>query len=862
MKHHPVAVSMWSIFCCTFMSPAVPRDMALVDLLRVEGIGHVAFDPAGNRVVFERIPGYGSRANYGVEITEPRYSGQLYVVELNRESPPRPLVDRGQETYEGMWMAGFSPKGSRLAVAWLENGTAHMGAYDFETNTLVKFPFTPDLGFLTFTALDPVWLSEDELVMAALPPGQQPIMTGTRQAAARSLAHEWEEAWRGSKPTASVIRSYAGTPPHAMQSGTLLRISARTGAITPLAEGRFLDLMVSADKRLLVASQIGERRQYDATKTQDGSNGLVGFYRHEAVIFDLTVRQAPASLCPGLDVADGSFVWNTGSDGLTFFAWPEGQSRNNGVFYLVNAAHRRCRAIPHVGLDLITSDFRVGPRQAVPFAAGLAVPARRASDPKAAPAFTETWNDSRRSDWYWLESGSTSRNLTSALNDVSTTLVSATRQALYLQAGGNLWRITPRGAAVALTATSAERVDTAFLVQDSIVVQFAGKSRAVWILDMPSGEIRHRIDLAQHPGSIIEAIAPQSGAVVLREKDDVAQRLTLVQRGGQKHDIWTYNAHLANVQMPRRVVLHYTVAEGRQMSAAVYLPNDLIPARRVPTIVNVYPGLQSNHEWDNPSPYDIQLYTSLGYAVLYPDAPEELLRTADRNPLGGWSSLVLPAVDALIREGYADRNRFSAYGMSQGSWSVLALISQTTRFKAAISAFGTTDFISAYGTLPMLERLWPDDLLAAGDSYRFEHGYPSIGAPPWDDPRGYLLASPLFGIKQIETPVLLEKSDFDAVGAMEEFDQMFSAMLRLRKEAQYVRYWGEGHGVSSPANIIDEWSRELSWLDKYLDISRDSEGHLVYDGDTAKSRRSSPSWSPERFRELTWFFGSKDQAHQ
>mgnify|MGYP002814895953 CR=1 FL=1 len=31
-----------------------------------------------------------------------------------------------------------------------------------------------------------------------------------------------------------------------------------------------------------------------------------------------------------------------------------------------------------------------------------------------------------------------------------------------------------------------------------------------------------------------------------------------------------------------------------------------------------------------------------------------------------------------------------------------------------------------------------------------------------------------------------------------------------------VRYWGEGHGIRSPANIRDMWRRMFEWYDRYL----------------------------------------------
>ena len=50
--------------------------------------------------------------------------------------------------------------------------------------------------------------------------------------------------------------------------------------------------------------------------------------------------------------------------------------------------------------------------------------------------------------------------------------------------------------------------------------------------------------------------------------------------------------------------------------------------------------------------------------------------------------------------------------------------------------------------------------------------------------------------------------------AMEQFDEMYSALLRAGKDARYVRYWGEGHGPSSPANIRDMWTRFDAFMEQ------------------------------------------------
>jgi len=54
---------------------------------------------------------------------------------------------------------------------------------------------------------------------------------------------------------------------------------------------------------------------------------------------------------------------------------------------------------------------------------------------------------------------------------------------------------------------------------------------------------------------------------------------------------------------------------------------------------------------------------------------------------------------------------------------------------------------------------------------------------------------------------------------------MFTALYRLNKDAVLVRYWGEGHVLTSPANIQDYWHRIFDWYDQHLGrISRAGSG--------------------------------------
>jgi Prolyl oligopeptidase family len=72
---------------------------------------------------------------------------------------------------------------------------------------------------------------------------------------------------------------------------------------------------------------------------------------------------------------------------------------------------------------------------------------------------------------------------------------------------------------------------------------------------------------------------------------------------------------------------------------------------------------------------------------------------------------------------------------------------------------------------------------------------------------------------------------------VQQAEEFYTALERLGKRSRLVKYFGDDHVLQSPANIKDSWRQVLSWFDEYCDVTRDSEGSLVFDGDRVRSRR-------------------------
>jgi dipeptidyl aminopeptidase/acylaminoacyl peptidase len=176
---------------------------------------------------------------------------------------------------------------------------------------------------------------------------------------------------------------------------------------------------------------------------------------------------------------------------------------------------------------------------------------------------------------------------------------------------------------------------------------------------------------------------------------------------------------------------------------------------------------------------------------------------------------LIRAAENAVAKGYVDPKRWAIMGHSYGGYGTNSVITQTSRFKAAISMDGPSNLTSGYGIGMNQNKAY-----AVPEGLNFgalwsEGGQGRMGVPPWRDPQRYIDNSPLFWAHQITTPLMLIHGDLDFVN-VNEAEQLFAALHRDGKDVQLVRYWGEGHVYTSPGNIIDMWNRIFEFLDQNL----------------------------------------------
>ena len=245
----------------------------------------------------------------------------------------------------------------------------------------------------------------------------------------------------------------------------------------------------------------------------------------------------------------------------------------------------------------------------------------------------------------------------------------------------------------------------------------------------------------------------------------------------------------------------YKSADGTEIEAALLKPSALSP-QPYPAVILVHGG--PTGRWaDNFEPWG-QLLAARGYAVLYPNVRGSTgyghhfveMNRADWG--GGDFADVMAGADWLVARGIADPNRLGIGGWSYGGYMAAWAVTQTPRFKAAVSGAPVIDLASEFGT---------ED----GSAYD-EWFY----GTPYEKLDGFLKSSPMTFVKKVRTPTLLLQGEADTTDPIGQSQQFYRGLKRYGVESDLVLYPREPHGLREDKHLIDRLTRILAWYDKYL----------------------------------------------
>ena len=164
---------------------------------------------------------------------------------------------------------------------------------------------------------------------------------------------------------------------------------------------------------------------------------------------------------------------------------------------------------------------------------------------------------------------------------------------------------------------------------------------------------------------------------------------------------------------------------------------------------------------------------------------------------------ILTGVDALIADGIADPDHLVVGGYSYGGYMTDWLITQTTRFKAAVTGAGAIEHAAN----------WGNDDLTFDDAWY-------LGGAPWEQPENYWHEAALFQMDKVKTPTHIVGGQSDVRVSYFEDVLLERALQRLNVPHTFLAFPGEGHGLDkNPWHGYIKVRDELRWLDKYAPLT-------------------------------------------
>jgi dipeptidyl aminopeptidase/acylaminoacyl peptidase len=279
----------------------------------------------------------------------------------------------------------------------------------------------------------------------------------------------------------------------------------------------------------------------------------------------------------------------------------------------------------------------------------------------------------------------------------------------------------------------------------------------------------------------------------------------------QAKPITSFNKLFTERDLPQGKPYQWKADDGTTIEGMLIYPLGIEPgtpaARHLPTLTFIHGGpadADGNHfeaDWYQWS----ALAASNGWLVFEPNYRgstgygDKFLTQIVPQIVSRPGKDILEGVDALVKAGIADPDHLTIGGYSYGGYMTNWLITQTTRFKAAVTGAGAVEHLANWGN----------------DDTTYDDAY-FLGGRPWEVPQHYHDEAAIFQIDKVRTPThMVAGADDIRVAVLEDY-LLEHALYSLGIPNKLLIFPGEGHSLSkNPWHGKIKVREELNWLQKY-----------------------------------------------
>ncbi len=281
---------------------------------------------------------------------------------------------------------------------------------------------------------------------------------------------------------------------------------------------------------------------------------------------------------------------------------------------------------------------------------------------------------------------------------------------------------------------------------------------------------------------------------------------------GQARPITSFNGFLAEKDLPQGKPYQWKSDDGTTVEGMLIYPPGKFEQKHLPMFTLIHGGpadADGNHfaaDW-----YDwAALAATNGWLVFRPNYRgstgygDKFLMQIVPQLVSRPGKDILAGVDALVKDGIADPDRLTIGGYSYGGYMTNWLITQTTRFKAAVTGAGAVEHIGNWGN----------------DDTTYDDAY-FLGGRPWEAQQRYHDEAAIFQIDRVKTPTHMVAGGDDIRVAVLEDYLLEHALYSLGIPNKLLIFPGEGHSLAkNPWHGKIKVREELRWLEKYGGVTQ------------------------------------------
>lgn len=251
----------------------------------------------------------------------------------------------------------------------------------------------------------------------------------------------------------------------------------------------------------------------------------------------------------------------------------------------------------------------------------------------------------------------------------------------------------------------------------------------------------------------------------------------------------------------------YKSTDGWEVDGFLVKPVGWQSGKKYPMILSIHggPGGQYGVDWYQ----EFQVYAAKGWAVFFcnPRGSTGYGEKFERGIVNNWGGMdyqdIMAGVDAVLKQNpWIDADRLGVTGGSYGGFMTNWILGHTTRFKAAVTLRGISNFVSDDGT--------------RDGAYGHEDDFKGFLFDNFDQ---YWDASPLKYAKNVQTPDLILHSDNDYRVPIEQGEQWFRALKHYGVNAEIVFFPRENHNLTrtgEPKHLVESMNWQCYWFDRFL----------------------------------------------